>query len=226
MTGPASRRTQQHRSEPNVPQDPRYRGRHIGSRVTPEPHATIGAPDPLRAPTSRTDTGLATCAGSELTFTPHHPLLARALAYIHEHYREPQLTADTLAHALGTSRRHLDRVFRGSLPTPTQLIAQRRTSSALTLMHTQLTADWPAVAQASGFTSVRTLERHFKKYLGESPACVLERLRHAAQASRASGAPGTAIGASPRPGAPLSSGVRRRPASRPPQSIPPLMNGS
>ena len=96
------------------------------------------------------------------------PVLARALALIHNEYAAAWTLA-SLARAAGTSRASLARNFTAEVGTPPmQFLAERRLSVARGLIDTSsMTLD--EVAHAVGYASGFSLSKAFKRQYGESP---------------------------------------------------------
>lgn len=93
----------------------------------------------------------------------------RAMAYLREHYANPDLTFDEVARACHISRRTLFRVFDGEPETLATTLRRLRIRHAEILL-TRDPAPSPAtVAFASGFASERSFYRVFQEETGMTP---------------------------------------------------------
>lgn len=94
----------------------------------------------------------------------------RLLVWRHAH--EPGFTGARLARQLGWSLRHIQTVLQKSGTTPSRLIRETR----LELARTRLTAPQgrartiTAIAHASGFSSIDTFEKAFRRKFGATPS--------------------------------------------------------
>lgn len=96
-----------------------------------------------------------------------HPLIKRAIDYIHEQFTE-ELTLDQMAAASGLSKFHFIRLFREYVGmTPSHYLNQVRIEKAEQLLK-QSTFDVTMIAYEVGFGSLNTFERLFKKKQGMS----------------------------------------------------------
>ena len=99
----------------------------------------------------------------------HHRQVAKAVHFIHEHFRAP-LSIEEVATAAGFSRRGLTVAFRRELgESVARFIARHRAEEAGRLLcETDLkTAE---VAERAGYTSLEHLSRAFKRAAGTTPA--------------------------------------------------------
>ncbi len=94
--------------------------------------------------------------------------LAKALAYIEDHYADA-LTLDALSGAACTSRSSLQRAFRKHLAcTPMEYVMRRRIDRARELLlFTDMSMT--AIGESTGFTDSNHFSRCFRRYAGESP---------------------------------------------------------
>ena len=102
--------------------------------------------------------------------------LARAMAYLQEHYRE-RITADELAEAACVSSRHLSRIFNNVLhTTPFEHLADLRLKEA----HRKLSGQESSIteiAEACGFSDSNYFAQVFRKRYGISPREYRKELR-------------------------------------------------
>lgn len=98
----------------------------------------------------------------------HYELGVRTRLYLDRHYLEP-LTLDDLAHAMGVSKYHLDRVFRSSAGcSPIQYIIRRRMARAQTLLvSTNQTVQH--IAAQCGYTNYNYFTVLFRRTVGKTP---------------------------------------------------------
>lgn len=98
-----------------------------------------------------------------------HPGLRRAVDFLYEKSSE-NIQLDMVADAAGLSKYHLIRLFRAQLgQTPAQYIANLRVNKAIQLLQ-KTKLDITAIAFETGFGSLGTFERVFKKRTGHSPS--------------------------------------------------------
>lgn len=98
-----------------------------------------------------------------------HPALRRAVEYIQEHASE-DISLDTWAAAVDLSKYHFIRLFREQVgQTPAQYLTNVRMNKAIQLLRTTA-LDITDIAFETGFGSLGTFERSFKKRLGLSPS--------------------------------------------------------
>lgn len=96
-----------------------------------------------------------------------HPLIKRAIDYIHEQFAE-ELTLDQMAVVSGLSKFHFIRLFREHVGmTPSHYLNQVRIEKAEQLLK-QSAFDVTMIAYEVGFGSLNTFERLFKKKHGMS----------------------------------------------------------
>lgn len=102
---------------------------------------------------------------------PADPTQIRAAtqSLIDRHFREPGFSADSIAHALHMSRRHLHRYFSDTEDTPSRMLALRRLERARELLAHRPNATLSAVAAAAGFTSTATLRNRFRAEFDMTP---------------------------------------------------------
>lgn len=96
--------------------------------------------------------------------------VARALAYIADHYPNPLLTVDEIASAAGMSRRHLERCFRESAGRSINehIVGLRmREASRILRMHPRTRSS--EVATLVGIAGAGTFSRAFRRFFGVSP---------------------------------------------------------
>jgi transcriptional regulator GlxA family with amidase domain len=92
----------------------------------------------------------------------------RAIEYIEEHLGA-KLGASDIAAAIGLSKGHFSRAFKGSIGTsPMAFVAMRRVERAKSMMRTsaKCLAD---VALACGFSDQSHLNKHFRRLVGSTP---------------------------------------------------------
>lgn len=100
-----------------------------------------------------------------------NPQVAQALSYIAEHYPEPGLSVAEVAEAVGTSRRHLERIFRAETGcTIHEHIVKRRMHEASRLLRTHPRAKIAAIAELVGLDGAGSFFRTFRRFFGESPS--------------------------------------------------------
>lgn len=109
-------------------------------------------------------------ASTELTATAAHPVVARALAAIEQHFQIREFTVERIASACGVSSRTIGRLFRQhGMASPYQVLLNFRISAAKRLLEeTQLTAD--EIAFKCGFADYSTFYRAFKSHVGLAPS--------------------------------------------------------
>ena len=96
------------------------------------------------------------------------PVLARALALIHNEYAR-SWTLETLARAAGASRATLARNFVAAVgTTPMRFLTQRRLGVAETMME-RTTMTLEAIAAEVGYGSAFSLSKAFKREFGAAP---------------------------------------------------------
>ena len=96
-------------------------------------------------------------------------LIARGVAYIHQHYNSPELRLTDAADACGCSEVHFRRLFRRAFgQTPQRYLTQLRIRRAQELLRTgMLTVT--QTAEASGFGDVYYFCRVFRRETGSTP---------------------------------------------------------
>lgn len=107
--------------------------------------------------------------------------VSRAIGYIAENYADPMLSVDTVAHAVGMSRRNIERGFREetSCTINEHIVGVRmREASRILLAHPN--ARSAEVAARVGIASEGTFFRAFRRFFGTTPR------DHRAQAFRSS----------------------------------------
>lgn len=96
---------------------------------------------------------------------------------IHEHASDPEFDVDQLASHCGVSRRTLNRVYaRHDLHAASEIL-RTRTQRAMALISENHAVGIETVAAASGFSSLSTMARAFKKAYGTSPSDVRAKQR-------------------------------------------------
>lgn len=94
--------------------------------------------------------------------------IGMALEYVADHYNE-QLKIQGLAEKCSLSETHFRRIFQKKLQmTPIEYINQVRIHAACSLMQ-DTTLSIEDVAEKTGFISMSTFNRNFRKIIGESP---------------------------------------------------------
>ena len=88
------------------------------------------------------------------------------------YYLNPDFNSRKLAELLGISHERLARLFRNKsiYRTPEAYIDNLRTMNAMRMLRTQLNYSIAAIAEASGFNHVRTLQRRIMDVAGMTPA--------------------------------------------------------
>ncbi len=111
-----------------------------------------------------------TRSSTEPTSTASHPVVARALEAIEQHFQIREFTVERLASACGVSSRTIGRLFRQhGLASPYQVLLNFRISAAKRLLEeTHLTAD--EIAFQCGFADYSTFYRAFKSHVGIAPS--------------------------------------------------------
>ena len=105
----------------------------------------------------------------ENTALVRHPALRRVMEYLQEHSSE-DIHLDMLAQTAELSKYHLIRLFRDHVgQTPAQYLTQIRIQKALHLLQ-KTDLDITHIAFETGYGSLGTFERAFKKQLGVSPS--------------------------------------------------------
>lgn len=95
--------------------------------------------------------------------------LERAWRLIEKDYADPALNLQTVAKTCGASKNHLNVLFRGATGfTVHQFLIRYRLSSAVTIMSTK-NYTLLEIALKSGFGSLSTFERNFRKVIGLPP---------------------------------------------------------
>ena len=88
------------------------------------------------------------------------------------YHLNPDFNSRKLAELLGISQERLARLFRNKsiYRTPEAYIDNLRTMNAMRMLRTQLNYSIAAIAEASGFNHVRTLQRRIMDVAGMTPA--------------------------------------------------------
>ena len=152
--------------------------------------------------------GVITRKSTELVAV-NDPRVARALAFIAEHYPEPALSVASVATAVGISRRNLERSFRQETGyTIHEHIVNVRMREASRLLKSCPRSKSAEVAALVGLGGDRTFFRVFRRHFGMSPRAHRDWALQAKQANRAADLPVHSLLAAPKsPRAPLA-GVR------------------
>lgn len=124
----------------------------------------------------------ATLALTEASFRTGHdfrnrPMMMRALEIIQSQLEREDLSAGTLAQALGVSTRQLHRVFAAHGLTVGQVILRRRLLAGRSLLGMGNALSVTEVAMHCGFYDASHFSRSFKREFGESPTEFSQRLR-------------------------------------------------
>ncbi|MFF2087741.1 helix-turn-helix domain-containing protein [Nocardia sp. NPDC058176] len=93
----------------------------------------------------------------------------RVLAFLRDHYTDPELTVDEVAHACHISRRTLFRIFDGTGETLNTTLRRMRVRHAKILLSRDRSNLPAAVAFDSGFASERNFYRVFHEETGMTP---------------------------------------------------------
>lgn len=111
-----------------------------------------------------------TRASTELTAATTHPVVARALAAMEQHFQIREFTVERVASTCGVSSRTIGRLFRQQgMASPYQVLLNIRIGAAKRLLEeTQLTAD--EIAFQCGFADYSTFYRAFKNHVGIAPS--------------------------------------------------------
>jgi transcriptional regulator GlxA family with amidase domain len=100
---------------------------------------------------------------------PDHELVQSAVAFIHDRLAD-DLSVARVATEVGTSTRHLTRLFDGELGvTPARYIEQRRMELARTLIESEPSLALTHLARRCGFGTTETLRRTFIRHVGIAP---------------------------------------------------------
>ncbi|MGG1660070.1 helix-turn-helix domain-containing protein [Brevibacillus sp. NRS-1366] len=103
------------------------------------------------------------------TLLIRHPAIRRVVEYLQE-YSSAQIQLDVLAEVAGLSKYHLIRLFRAQLgQTPAQYVAALRINKAIHLLQ-KTDLDITAISFETGFGSLGTFERVFKRQVGLCPS--------------------------------------------------------
>lgn len=103
--------------------------------------------------------------------------LQRALAYLQEHYSEPQLRMETVAAEAGIGEVWLRRQFTAAYGiSPKQYVLERRLSKAQQLL-TEGQQTVTQIAEACGFADIYHFSRCFKSKIGVSPTMYAQEQR-------------------------------------------------
>ncbi|APE33285.1 hypothetical protein BOX37_04115 [Nocardia mangyaensis] len=109
-------------------------------------------------------------AGERPADTPADSLgRERAMVYLHDHYTDPDLTVDEVAHACYISRRTLFRIFDDTSESLSTTLRRMRVRHAKILLARDRSRSPAAVAFDSGFTSERHFYRVFRQETGMTP---------------------------------------------------------
>lgn len=95
-------------------------------------------------------------------------LRLRTEQWIEENLQDPELSADTIAAALGVSRRRLFQVFETESETLTTSIRRRRIEAATDFMELDPTVTVGVLAERFGFPSTDSFTRAFQRHHGSS----------------------------------------------------------
>ncbi|BBO33345.1 substrate-binding domain-containing protein [Lacipirellula parvula] len=111
-----------------------------------------------------------TRASTETAAAASHPVVARALAAMEQHFQIREFTVERLASACGVSSRTIGRLFRQQgMASPYQVLLNIRIGAAKRLLEeTQLTAD--EISFQCGFADYSTFYRAFKSHVGIAPS--------------------------------------------------------
>lgn len=111
-------------------------------------------------------------AGQETAVTQREALRDRIRAHVARHLGDPGLSLDSIAAALGCSKRHLHNAFAGEEDTLAGFILRERLEACLRDMADQALAarSITEIALARGFVNVSHFSRVFRARLGCSPS--------------------------------------------------------
>jgi len=99
---------------------------------------------------------------------PLLPTIARAAAYLREHYQEP-LRLEELARKAGVSPRHMERQFKGVFGIgPHEFLVKTRVQAAARLLR-DTTQTLVEIAMNCGFCDQSSLTRSFQRHMGITP---------------------------------------------------------
>lgn len=99
----------------------------------------------------------------------HAPKIRKVILYMHEHFREQDLTVEKLAELSGYSPSHFSKAFKLYMnDTPVGHLIKLRLSESRYLLHsTNMTFN--EIAHACGFRNVSTFTENFKRKIGMLP---------------------------------------------------------
>lgn len=99
----------------------------------------------------------------------NNPYIISCQNYIHEHYKDYDLSQNTAAEAIGVKSTYLSKLFKESLGVNfTDYLNQYRIQKSLTLL-TETSEPLNDIAMQSGYNSVQNYIRVFKKYMNMTP---------------------------------------------------------
>lgn len=157
----------------------------VGFRAAAMLDAMIGGEEAPEAILRIPPAGVVTRVSTNIVAV-HDARVARALAYIAEHFPDPMLSVGDVASAVGMSRRNLERSFRDETGrTVKEHIITIRMQEASRLLKTHLRAKSSDVAALVGLADPGTFFRVFRRYFGMSPRAHRDWAVEAMSAARA-----------------------------------------
>lgn len=111
-------------------------------------------------------------AGHETALTQREALRDRIRAHVHQHLRDPALSADSIARALNCSRRHLYNAFAGEGETIAACIQRLRLEACIRELQQAGPQARPItdIALSWGFGNPSHFSRVFRDHMGKSPS--------------------------------------------------------
>jgi len=113
--------------------------------------------------------------GGTADYSGQHRLLANAEGFLRANLHDTELTIETIARALNTSPRTLNRAFAGEGTTPMRWLWRQRLEACNRALADGRVASVTEAAFSFGFNDVSHFSRAFKKAFGKSPRVIRRR---------------------------------------------------
>jgi AraC-like DNA-binding protein len=111
-------------------------------------------------------------AGQQTSLTQREALKDRIRSYVALHLRDPELSADQIAHALNCSKRHLYNAFTEEEQTLASYIQHLRLEACIRELQHPMAQSRPItdIALSWGFNNLSHFSRVFREHTGQSPS--------------------------------------------------------